>query len=122
MTYLVTIEQHHSYLHIIGTGPLTAENARQFLTDAYQAAIERNCSSILVEMRFHGPSLGLGSIYSVIVDRSPDGSKLEKIAYVDANPNQVPDAAEFAELAAQNRGVNVRLFGDVMEASCWLTE
>lgn len=122
MTYRVTIDQHHSYLHIIGTGPLTAENARQFLFDAYQAAVERNCSSILVEMRFHGPSLGLGSIYSVIADRSPDGAKLKKIAYVDANPNQERDAAEFAELAAQNRGVNVRLFGDATEASRWLTQ
>jgi hypothetical protein len=122
MTYRFTIEQHPTYLHVIGSGTNTAENARQFLIDAYHAAIERNCGSLLVDRRFSGPSLRLGNIYSVIAERSPDGSRLERIAYVDANPEHAPDAAQFAELVAQNRGVNVRLFGSIGEAERWLEE
>ena len=122
MTYRVTVEQYPTYLHIIGTGSNTAANARQFLFDAYRAAVERNCSSILVDMRFSGPSLDLGSIYSVIAERSGDGSNLDRIAYVEANPNHRFEAAEFAELVAQNRGVNVRLFQNVDDAARWLQD
>lgn len=120
MTYRVTVEQHSTYLHVIGIGENTPENTRQFLIDANKAAVERNCNSILVDMRFSGPGLDLGSIYSVILDRSPDGAKFERIAYIDRNPNHTPDKAEFAELVAQNRGVNVRLFRSVTEAEHWL--
>jgi hypothetical protein len=122
MTYRVTVEQHSTYLHVIGTGENTPENARQYLIDAHKAAVERNCKSILLDMCFSGPGLNLGSIYSVVLDRSPDGAQFERIAYIDRNPNHAPDKAEFAELVAQNRGVNVRLFRSITEAEHWLQE
>jgi hypothetical protein len=116
MTYDFTVEQKPTYLHVIGTGALTEQNARRFLIDAYRASVERKCASLLLEMRFSGPPLPLASIYSVIVERSPDGTRLERIAYVDADR----DSAEFAQLAAMNRGVNVRLFCSLGEAERWL--
>jgi hypothetical protein len=122
MDYHCTIEQKPTYLHLIGSGAHTESNARRFLVDAYTAALERKCGSLLLEMRFSGPSLSLGKIYSVISQGSPDGSALERIAYVDANAEHVPDMAKFAELVARNRGVNVRLFRDVPDAERWLSE
>ena len=47
---------------------------------------------------------------------------LERVAYVDANPEHTLDAAEFAELAAKNQGVNVRLFRSLGEAERWLQD
>ena len=51
--------------------------------------------------------------------RAPDGSKLSRIAYVDRTDD--PAMAHFAELAARNRGVNVRLFLTVDAATLWLS-
>ena len=70
-------------------------------------------------MAFTG-GLSLGEVCSVINERSLDGSNLERIAYVDTNPDLPRDMAEFAELVALNRGVNVRLFSTLSEAEQWL--
>ena len=120
MTYEFTVKQKPTYLHATGTGARTEENARRFLVDAYRASVQRRCGSLLLEMKFSGPPLALASIYSVIAERSPDGAKLERIAYVDADHEQAPDATEFAALVAVNRGVNIRLFRSLSEAEHWL--
>ena len=120
MDYRCTVERKAAYLHFIGTGRMNEENARRFLLEAYQSAVELECDSILLEMRFTG-RMHLGSIFSVITERSPDGRLLKRIAYVDANTGLAPEAAEFATLAATNRGVGVRLFGSVDEAEQWLS-
>ena len=122
MEYHFTIEQHPTHLHVTATGDTTRENVRRFLFDAYQASIAHQRQSLLLEMRFSGPSLDLGAIYSVISERSLDGATLGRIAYVNASPEHTPDVAEFAELAAQNRGVSVRLFRTVDEAKRWLEQ
>jgi hypothetical protein len=119
MGYEIAIEQKPTYLHLIGTGEMSAGNARRFLVDAYRAAGERNCACVLLDMRFSG-SLGLGSIFSVIEERSHEGIRLKRVAYVEANLGLRPDAAEFATLVATNRGVNVRLFSCLADAERWL--
>lgn len=93
-----------------------------FLIDSHNAAVERRKERLLLDMRFLGRSLNLGSAYTVIADRSPHGAKFERIAYVDANHERAPEDAEFAETAAQNRGVNVRLFRTLTDARQWLEE
>lgn len=120
MAYSFTAEHKPTYLHAKGCGEQSEANVRQFLIDAYRACVERNASSLLLEMAFTGRSLGVGSVYSVIAERSLDGSKLARIAYVDANPEHTGDMAEFAEMVARNRGVNVRLFTDLAQAERWL--
>ena len=122
MDYRFTIEQHPTYLHAIATGDTTPENVRRFLLDAYHASIGRQRQSFLLELRLSGPSLDLASIYSVISERSFDGAMLGRIAYVDSSPEHASEMAEFAELAAQNRGVNVRLFRTVDAARRWLED
>ena len=119
MAYNFSVEQKPAYVHAKVSGDLTRPNARQFLVDAYQACIDRNVPSLLLEVAFTG-DLGLGEVCSVINERSPDGSNLERIAYVDTNPDLQRDTAEFAEMVAQNRDVNVRLFRTLSEAEQWL--
>jgi SpoIIAA-like len=119
MAYNLSVEQKPAYVHAKGSGDLTRSSARQFLVDAYQACIARNASSLLLEMAFTG-DLSLADVCSVINERSLDGSNLERIAYVDTNPDLPRDIAEFAELVALNRGVNIRLFSTLSEAERWL--
>ena len=120
MTYSFIVEVKPTYLHAKGQGEMTEINARQLLIDAYQACVEHNMDRLLVEMCFTGKSLSFGSVYSVIADRSRDGSMLKSIAYVDNNSAHAGDIAEFAETVAVNRGVNVRLFESVAAAERWL--
>jgi hypothetical protein len=120
MTYQITVESRPTYLHATGSGPLSQENARRFLLEAYLAAVERNHDSLLLEMKFSG-HLGLPNIYSVITERSADGALLKRIAYVDGNLDLAPEAAEFAALTAVGRGVNVQLFQSLAEAEHWLS-
>ena len=117
MTYDLTVERKPTYLHVAAAGTRSAENARRFLVDAYRASIEHKCDSLFLEMKLSGPSLSLASIFSVIAERSPDGATLKRIAYLDERT----DDAEFAELVARNRGVNVQLFHSLSDAERWLS-
>jgi len=120
MAYQVTVEEHPTYLHVIGAGTRTEENLRCFLIDAHRASVERKRDLLLLELNFSGRSLNLGSVYSVISERSSEGSKYKRIAYVDASHERAPEESEFAELAAHKQGVNVRLFQSIAEAKRWL--
>ena len=120
MTYSFVAEMKPTYLHVRGSGEQTEENALRFLIDAYRACVERTMGRLLLEACFTGKALSMAGAYSVIVDRSHDGSMLKSIAYVDTNPAHAHAMAEFAELVAKNRGVNVRLFESAAAAERWL--
>ena len=117
--YRLAIEEHAGYVHARATGPRTPENARRFLKEAGEACLRAGKPSLLLEMGFSGPSLDRGAIFSVISGRAPDGLKLRRIAYLDAGAPD-PGGPAFATTVASNRGVNVRLFGDVASARAWL--
>jgi hypothetical protein len=117
--YRVTLEPEPDCLHATAYGERTADNARRFLEEAYAACMARGLDTLLLEVRFSGPSLGFGSIFGVISERSMDGTALKRIAYVDSTSDD-PAHARFAEMVAMNRGVNVRLFRDVESARAWV--
>jgi hypothetical protein len=120
LAYEFRVARAPKYLHVSGAGENTAENLRRFLVDAHRAAIEHGCDSLLLEAKFAGPSLDLASLYSVIAERSPDGTQLKKIAFVDRNPEHSPERAEFAALAANRLGVNGVIFVTLEAAKEWL--
>ena len=122
MAYQFVAEEAPMFLHAIGTGDRTRDNLLRFLIDSNNAAVARGKDRLLLDMHFLGPALNLGHAYAVIAERSPEGANFDRIAYVDANHERSPDDAEFAAMAAQNRGVNVRLFRNVTEARTWLEE
>ena len=119
--YRLVIEPHAGFLHATVFGERSAESARRYLEEAYAACVEHACDALLLDVRFSGPSLGIGSIFGVISDRVLDGAALRRIAYVD-NSGDDPERARFAEMVAMNRGVNVRLFRDAEAARAWLTQ
>ena len=45
---------------------------------------------------------------------------VQRVAFVDVNPEHNSVAMHFAETLAVNRGVIVRMFGSVSEADAWL--
>jgi hypothetical protein len=119
--YQVTIEEKPTYLHTKVVGPRTPENAIRYLEEVYAACLRTGKSQVLLEMAFSGPSLGPSGILRVVSERSADGSRLRKIAYVEASMDG-PLRAKFAETVAINRAVNLRHFETVEQAVLWLEE
>ena len=117
--YELTVEVRPDYLHASVTGDRTADNVDRFLREAYAACVDNAKFNLLLEMRLTGSRLGTFGIYRLISDRSADGARLRRIAYVE-DPLDNVEEARFAETVAVNRAVNVRLFMDVSEAARWL--
>src|SRR5262245_44131296 len=99
MDYQFTAIPNRTHLHTIGSGTHSPENLRRFLSDTHRVVLEQRWDAVLLEMQFSGPSLDLGNLYSIIVERSTDAAILRRIAYVDRNTEHLPERAEFAELA-----------------------
>jgi len=117
--YLLSVEEHPAYLHARVTGARTPGNASRFLKETYAACTRAGKAAVLLEMRLEGPALDPSAIFSVISRGVADGQKLRRIAYVDPFAPERPGPA-FATTVAANRGVNVRLFGDLASAQAWL--
>lgn len=121
MEYELLLIERPAYLHAIGKGLRTPENAMRFLQESGEACMKSGHGNVLLEMAFTGPQLDSSKIFEVVEARSAAGSRLRKIAYVDAARDN-PARPQFAETVARNRGVNVRLFNDVPSAQAWLAE
>jgi stage II sporulation SpoAA-like protein len=120
MSYQLTIEEKPRYLHLTATGTHTAENARRFLFDAYEASLKRNSTAVLLELNFVGSSLPAGRIFDIVTEGSRRAAQLRRIAYVDRSSERDPTSMQFAATVAMNRGVNVQLFRDLESAERWL--
>jgi hypothetical protein len=105
VSYHLTITEQPSYLHATGTGTHTPQNAARFLKEAYEACVQRGYSDLLLEMNQSGPSLDMTSIVEVITERSADGLKLRKIAYVDTSSRD-PDRKRGQAMDAGGLGRN----------------
>jgi hypothetical protein len=121
MEFELVLIEHPHYLHVIGKGQRTPDNALRFLKQAGEACVDAGRDKLLLEMAFVGPQLDMSKIFEVVKARSGDGSRLRKIAYVDVAQDH-PARPRFAETVARNRGVNVRLFEDIASAQAWLAE
>jgi len=122
MEYHFSAVVRPTHLHVIGSGPHSDDSIRRFFADTDRARLESQCDAVLLELRFVGPSLNLGDIYSIMLDNRADAARLKRIAYVDTNTEHLPDRGEFVELAANKLGVNCRVFRAVAEAETWLSE
>ncbi|HUI98709.1 MAG TPA: hypothetical protein VLY46_00655 [Usitatibacter sp.] len=120
--YRIVLVERPAWLHAVATGDNVAENARRFLREAYEACVSRGRDCLLLEMSFSGESLPTATIFEIVTERSADGARLRRIAYVDRRLGHDPAKALFAETVAVNRAVNVRLFHDVADAERWLAQ
>jgi hypothetical protein len=120
MSYQLSVEKRPAYLYTKVVGERTPQNALRYLQEVHTLCVNNGYTSVLLDMNLSGPSLNTTQIFDVISQRSNDGIRLNKIAYVEAEIDD-PAAPAFAETVAVNRGVNVRRFGDVMSAASWLS-
>lgn len=119
--YRLVVTERPGWLHVAGTGENVPENVQRFLREAYDACVRRGRDCLLLDLGFTGESLPSGSIFAIVSERSADGARLRRIAYVDRRWNDLTKA-RFAETVAVNRAVNVRLFDAVEDAERWLAQ
>lgn len=119
--YRFAVKRRPGYLHASVSGQNTVANVRRVLGDVLRACAEHGCARVLVEEHLIGPSLGVVDVFEIVSEGSRAGTTLlEKIAYVDTNPEHDASQLEFIETVAVNRGVRVRVFATVAEAETWL--
>ena len=119
--YQLTVEEKSGYAHFRITGTNTPDAVRGYLEDVYQTSMRNKYTAILIEEDLQGPSLGLFDIFAIVNEGSArDFGVPHRIAYIDMNPEHSRADMAFAETAAVNRGMNMRLFSTVAEAEQWL--
>ena len=120
-SFNITVMAEGNFLHVSVTGKNTVENVRHYLEEIYKTCAERGFSAVLIEENLSGPSLPPAEAYKIVTKASALTSPiLNKIAYVDINPEHLPSIADLGETVARDRGANVRVFRDVGEAEEWL--
>jgi hypothetical protein len=121
--YQLKVEPKAGYTHFRVTGTNSPEAVRGYLMDIYYACAEHDHSAILIEENLEGPGLALFDIFEIVSEGSErTWPYVRRIAYVDVNPQHSQPDMKFAETAAVNRGVNVRVFASVAEAEQWLSQ
>jgi len=121
--YALSLESRAGYLHARVTGSNSQQTVLDYTQEIHNACIERDLHAVLIEENLSGPSISLSAVLQIVVQRAPQAAKLlKRIALVDVNPEHDPSRLEFAEDAAANRGVNLRLFPSVAAAQQWLQE
>ena len=119
--YRFSVDVAPAYVRATATGPRTPENASRFLQEAYAACLRAGRDAVLLEMNLEGPALDPSAIFKVISGGTAEALKLRRIAYVDRHAASRA-GPQFATTVAANRGVNVRLFGEVAAAKEWLDQ
>ena len=121
MSYVLRVDIKGEYLHITVTGDNTPENVANYLSEVRNKCVEHHCPNVLIEENLKGPSLGTGIIYNIITEAGNQvWPMIQRIAYIDVNPEHNMEAVQFAETVAVNRAVNVKLFFSVSDAERWL--
>jgi hypothetical protein len=123
MSYVLSVENKGTYLHITVTGDNTPKNVANYLSEVRDKCVKHQCSNVLIEENLRGPSLATGIIYNIVTEASNQvWPQVRRIAYIDINPEHNTRSMQFAETVAVNRAVNVRLFSSVLDAQKWLED
>lgn len=119
MAYQLKVEQKPGYLHFTVTGRNTPDTVKRYMQEVMQECAARRCARVLIEENLEGARLGTMEVFTMVTS----GAKrfhgvLEALAFVDLNAEG--GVMRFAEDVAVNRGIPVRVFGNVEGAEKWL--
>lgn len=119
--YSFTVDEKPSYLHVKVDGQNNRPTVLKYLSDTYDACMQRGHSVVLIEENLRGPGFSVGEIYAIIAEAAGKfAGGIRQVAYVDTNPEHQDSRMKFAETVARNRAINVRMFSNVGDAEQWL--
>ena len=119
----ISIEQTDDVLYCRVTGSNSVQNVIHYLNELHAAMEKYALRKVLIEENLSGKSLSIVEMFHVIRTANKTILSLpHQIAYVDINPEHNHDNLKFAETAAFNRWINMRLFSTVDNAEKWLQQ
>ena len=118
MSYDVHFEMKSGYVFVRVSGENSAENVHAYMQDVLEHCGECDCFRVLIHECLDGPRLEAMQIF----DLASEGSmrvlgRFDAVAYVD---EQMGEMADFAETVAVNRGMPLRMFSNLREATRWI--
>jgi len=121
MTYKVVFTRRATYIHVVVTGENTRDNVMNYLKEIKQECQSSGIYRILIEEHLEGPRLETLDVFRIAQNGSIENQWIiREIAYVDMNASG--DLMQFAETAAVNRGLSIRVFNNIVEAEKWLQQ
>ena len=122
MAFDLSIIERPGYLHFKVTGENSEASVRGYLQKIHETCVARQCTVALVEEHLRGPNLNTLQMFQIASEGSVRSRAIvQKIAYVDTNPEHAFEDTQFVEDVAVNRGMNVRAFRTVSDAEKWLS-
>jgi hypothetical protein len=117
----IAIEYHQHFIVCRVSGDNTAENVIRYLNEVHDAMEHHRCTKVMVVENLAGRGLGLLQMYTIIrTAKKTILSRPHAIAYIDENPAHELRSMKFAETAALNRFINMRVFTNERQATAWL--
>jgi hypothetical protein len=121
MPYNLKLIPKSDYLYATVQGDNSPANIQHYLLEVQHACEVNDCRKVLIEENLRGPTIGTFDIFDVVTKLSQDAARAKlKIAYVSVTRRHDMSAMRFAESAARNRSVNIRMFFNFKEAEDWL--
>ena len=118
MSYELKVEQRDGYLSIQVTGENKAENVIDCMREISELCTAADCYYILVHECLDGPRLDTLAVFNVAAEGSLKAlGQFDAVAYVD---ERMGDMADFAETVAVNRGMPLRMFTNLKQATSWI--
>lgn len=121
MPYTLILRERPAYLHVTVSGDNSPETVRAYLREVLAACIARGVSALLIEEHLDGPPFDLLDVFRIASEESLRAKpQIERLAWVDTNPDHPHANMQFAENVAVNRGLHMRVFPGVAEAEEWM--
>ncbi len=122
MGYELSLADGAGFLRVRVSGENEPETVRRYLREVYDVCAKLGAPAVLIEENLAGPSVRPVDAYRIISEASAQTAPvLLRIAYVDLNPEHSESVLELGEAVAKDRGVNIRMFGNLAAAEEWLT-
>ena len=118
MSYELKVEQREGYLAIQVTGDNRVENVIKCMEQTLDICNSNECYNVLVHECLKGPRLDALAVFNVAAEGSLKAlGQLDALAYVD---EKMGEMADFAETVAVNRGMPLRIFTNLQQATSWI--
>ena len=121
--YQLSIERGSNYLHATVAGDNTPETVLRYMTEIRADCLRAGMFNVLIVVNLDGPGISMLEVYKVIAATVDSAVGLGmQVAYVDLNPLHSVANMLLGENVAMTRGIPVRTFRAVSQATEWLLE
>jgi hypothetical protein len=120
--FILTMEEKPNYLHVRTSGIRSRENVNYLTLSAFNTALEKHLSKILIDIKELEGYFGYLEIFAFAKEVLKDlrGKGVDQVAVIDIH--RTPRQNWFLEYVAHIHELNIRVFTEEESAQKWLVE